>query len=84
MMNKLWVRLFIIILIDVDHKSEYIPTVTNFASILPNCFYFLRKITALQPSVLNFWGRLVEFCQKFGLLVVTRRLIRILIRINLD
>ena len=27
-------------------KSECIPTVTNFASILANYFYFLRKITA--------------------------------------
>ena len=53
-MNKLCARLFIIIFIDVFHKSEYIPTVTNFASILANCFYFLRKITALWPSVLNF------------------------------
>ena len=35
-------------------KSEYIPTVTNSASILVNCLYFLRKITALRPSVLNF------------------------------
>ena len=33
------VRLFIIIFIDVYHKSEYIPTVTNFASILANCFF---------------------------------------------
>ena len=46
-------------------SSEHIPTVTNFASILANCFYFLRKITALRPSVLNFWSRLVKFCQKF-------------------
>ena len=36
------------------HKSEYIPTDTNFASILVNCLYFLRKITALQASELNF------------------------------
>ena len=53
-MNKLCARLFIIIFIDVYRKSEYIPTVTNFASILANGFYFLRKITALRPSVLNF------------------------------
>ena len=53
-MNKLCARLFIIIFIDVYCKSEYIPTVTNFASILANGFYFLRKITALRPSVLNF------------------------------
>ena len=51
-----WLRLRLapIIFIDVYRKSEYIPTVTNFASILANCFYFLRKITALRPSVLNF------------------------------
>ena len=48
-MNKLCARLFIII----SRKSEYIPTVTNFASILVNGFYFLRKITALRPSILN-------------------------------
>ena len=53
-MNKLCVRLFIIIFIDVYRESEYIPTVTNFASILANGFYFLRKITAVRPSVLNF------------------------------
>ena len=53
-MNKLCGRLFIIIFIDVYRKSEYIPTVTNFASILANGFYFLWKITALRPSVLNF------------------------------
>ena len=53
-MNKLCVRLFIIIFIDVYCKSEYIPTVTNSASILANYFYFLRKITALRPSILNF------------------------------
>ena len=47
-------HLFIIIFIDVYRKSEYITTVTNFASILANYFYFLRKITALWPSVLNF------------------------------
>ena len=64
MMNKWCVHLFIIIFIDVYRQSKYIPTVTNFVSILANCFYFLRKITALRPSVLNFWGRLVEFCQK--------------------
>ena len=64
--NELAVRahLFIIIFIDVYRKSEYITTVTNFASILANYFYFLRKITALRPSVLNFWSRLIEFCQK--------------------
>ena len=43
-MNKLWGRLFIIIFIDVYRQSKYIPTVTNFASILANCFYFLRKV----------------------------------------
>ena len=53
-MNKLCARLLIIIFIDVYRKSEYILTVTNFASILANGFYFLRKITALRPSVLNF------------------------------
>ena len=42
------------ILIDVYRESKYIFTVTNLASILVNCFYFLRKITALRPSVLNF------------------------------
>ena len=35
-MNKPCARLFIIIFIDVNHESEYIPTVTNFASILAN------------------------------------------------
>ena len=55
--------LIYIIFIDVYRKSEYITTITNFASILSNWFYFLRKITALRPSVLNFWGRLIEFCQ---------------------
>ena len=53
-MNKLCARLFIIIFIDVYRESEYIPTVTNFASILANGFYFLRKITVLRPSALNF------------------------------
>ena len=53
-MNKLCACLFIIIFIDVYRKSEYFPTITIFASILANCFYFLRKITALRPSVLNF------------------------------
>ena len=52
--NNLCTHLFIIIFIDVYHKSEYIPTVTNFVSILANTFYFLWKITALRPSVLNF------------------------------
>ena len=60
-MNKLCARLFIIIFMMFTRKSEYIPTVTNFASILANYFYFLRKITALRPSVLNFRGRLVKF-----------------------
>ena len=46
-MNKLCGHLFIIIFINLYRKSEYIPTVTNFASILANGFYFLRKITAL-------------------------------------
>ena len=52
-MNKLCarVRLFLIIFIDVYRESEYIPTVTNFASILANGFCFLRKITALRPSI---------------------------------
>ena len=73
------VRLFIIIFIDVYSKFEYIPTVTNFASILVNCLYFLWKTTALRPSELNFWGRIIEFwqkssekkktCQKMALLV---------------
>ena len=39
---------------DVYHKSEYILTVTNFASIFANCFYFLQKVAALRPFVLNF------------------------------
>ena len=63
-MNKLCARLFIIIFMTYTRKFECIPTVTNFASILANYFYFLRKITAQQPSVLNFRGRLVKFCQK--------------------
>ena len=63
-MNKLCSRLFIIIFMTYTRKSECIPTVTNFASILANYFYFLRKITAQRPSVLNFRGRLVKFCQK--------------------
>ena len=63
-MNKLCARLFIIIFMTYTRKSECIPTVTNFASILANYFYFLRKITAQRPSVLNFRGRLVKFCQK--------------------
>ena len=62
--NQLCVRLFIIIFMTYTRKSECIPTVTNFASILANYFYFLRKITAQRPSVLNFRGRLVKFCQK--------------------
>ena len=53
-MNKLCAHLLIIIFIDVYRKSEYTPTVTNFVSILANCFYFLRKITALWLSILNF------------------------------
>ena len=63
-MNKLCARLFIIIFMTYTRKSECIPTVTNFASILANYFYFLRKITAQRPSVLNLRGRLVTFCQK--------------------
>ena len=63
-MNMLCARLFIIIFMIYTHKSEYIPTVTNFESILGNCLFFLWKITALQPSVLNFWGWLIKFCQK--------------------
>ena len=54
MMNKWCVHLFIIIFIDVYRQSKYIPTVTNFVSILANCFYFLQKITTLWPSILNF------------------------------
>ena len=53
-MNKLCACLFIIIFMIYTRKSEYIPTVTNFVSILANCLYFLRKITALRPSILNF------------------------------
>ena len=64
-MNMLCARFFIIIFMMRTRKSEYIPTVTNFASILANYFYFLRKITALRPSILNFRGRLVKFWQKF-------------------
>ena len=60
-MKKLCARLFIIIFMMCTCKSEYIPTVTNFASILANYFYFLQKITALRPSVLNFRGRLIKF-----------------------
>ena len=63
-MNKLCARLFIIIFMRYIHKYEYIPTITNFVSTLANCFYFLWKVTALQASILNFWGRLVKFCQK--------------------
>ena len=62
-MNKLCARLFIIIFIDVYRKSEYIPT-NNFASILVNCFYFLRKITALRPSILNFEVGSSSFAKK--------------------
>ena len=64
-MNKLCARLFIIIFMMRTRKYEYITTVTNFASILANYFYFLRKITALRPSVLNFQGRLVNFDKNF-------------------
>ena len=53
-----------LIFIDVYRKSEYIPTVTNFASILANCFYFLLKITALRPSVLNFEVGSLSFAKK--------------------
>ena len=63
-MNKQCARLFIIIFMLCTRKSECIPIVTNFASILANYFYFLRKITAQRPSILNFGGRLVKFCQK--------------------
>ena len=63
-MNKLCVRLFIIIFMTYTRKSECIPTVTNFASILVNYFYFLRKITAQRPSILSFRGRLVSFAKK--------------------
>ena len=63
-MNKLCACLFIIIFIDVYRKSEYLPTVTNFGSILANCFYFLRKITALRPSVLNFEVNSLSFAKK--------------------
>ena len=40
-MNELCVGLFIII--DVYRKSKYIPIVTNFVSILANCFYFCKR-----------------------------------------
>ena len=63
-MNKQCTCLFIIISIHVYYKSEYIPTVTSFASILVNCFYFLQKMTAQRSSVLNFRGRFVKFCKK--------------------
>ena len=63
-MNKLCARLFIIIFMTYTRKSECIPTVTNFASILANYFYFLWKITAQWPSVLNFRGRLGKFLPK--------------------
>ena len=49
---------------DVYHKSKYIPTVTNFGSILANWLYFLQKITAPWPSVLNLRGRLVNVLDK--------------------
>ena len=52
-MNKLCTRLFIIIFIDVYRKSEYILTVTNCINF-SELFYFLQKITALRPSILNF------------------------------
>ena len=63
-MNKQCACLFIIISIDVYYKSEYIPTVTSFASILVNCFYFLRKMIAQRSSVLNFRVRFGKFCKK--------------------
>ena len=63
-MNKQCTCLFIIISIDVYYKSEYIPTVTSFASILVNCFYFLQKMTAQRLSALNFRGWFVKFCKK--------------------
>ena len=75
-MNKLCARLFIIIFMTYTRKSECIPTVTNFASILANYFYFLRKITAQRPSVLNFRGRLVKFCQKSSGQTVRKLLFR--------
>ena len=43
-------------------------------SILANCFYFLWKITAPRPSVLNFWGQFVKFCQKSSGQTVKKRL----------
>ena len=43
-MSELCARLFIIIFMMNTPKSEYIPTVTNFASILANCLYFLQEI----------------------------------------
>ena len=63
-MNKLCTRLFIIMFMIYTCKSEYIPTVTNFVSILANCLYFLRKITALRPSVLNFEVDSSSFAKK--------------------
>ena len=42
-MNKLCARLSVIIFMTYTAKSECIPTVTNFASILANYFYFLRN-----------------------------------------
>ena len=42
-MNKLCVRLFIIIFMMYNCKSEYIPAVTNFVSILANCFIFCGR-----------------------------------------
>ena len=52
-MNKLCTGLFIIIFMRYTRKSEYIPTVSNFASILVNGFY--------HPSLLES----VRFCKPF-------------------
>ena len=60
-MNKLCVHLFTIIFM---LYTRNIPTVTNFASILANCFHFLWKITILQPSVLNFEVDSSSFAKK--------------------
>ena len=42
----------------------HVTSVNSIFSIQPHCLYSLHQITALRPSILNFWGRLVEFCQK--------------------
>ena len=52
-MNELCADLFIII--DVYRKSKYIPTVTNFVSILANCFIFAKdnSSTAFRTKFLR-------------------------------